>query len=291
MKGCELCGFMARAYCESDQASLCWNCDAKVHGANFLVARHSRTLLCQVCQSLTAWSASGPKLGSAVSMCERCVGCCGGAKHRAGEENGGGNDDEINTEDECGQDGDDEEEEVDSDDGDDELDVDVDVDVDGDDGDEADNQVVPWTCTPPPPVASSSGSEESSSRFFSCDRKVFEPATEFSLERIRENASNLSFQRIRENASNPSLQDDLECAPCRRNHSAGSPAEVEPEADAVDSSRPSRDRRSRPDRPVRVQSGSRSVTVFDSLKKSHDQEFKRLKTSMASGERVSKADG
>ncbi|KAL4347120.1 hypothetical protein GQ457_17G024250 [Hibiscus cannabinus] len=37
MKSCELCMSAATTYCESDQASLCWHCDAKVHGANFLV--------------------------------------------------------------------------------------------------------------------------------------------------------------------------------------------------------------------------------------------------------------
>ncbi|GAB4859497.1 hypothetical protein Ancab_010964 [Ancistrocladus abbreviatus] len=72
-KSCELCKSPAWIYCESDQASLCWDCDFKVHGANFLVARHSRGLLCQVCQSPTPWSASGAKLGPTVSVCDRCV--------------------------------------------------------------------------------------------------------------------------------------------------------------------------------------------------------------------------
>ncbi|CAN1232138.1 B-box domain protein 31 [Linum perenne] len=73
MKRCELCKSMARTFCESDQASLCWSCDAKVHGANFLVARHSRTLLCHLCQSPTPWQAAGAKLGHTVSFCLRCV--------------------------------------------------------------------------------------------------------------------------------------------------------------------------------------------------------------------------
>ncbi|XP_076960081.1 uncharacterized protein LOC143636349 [Bidens hawaiensis] len=74
MKSCELCKSSAKIYCESDQASLCWTCDSKVHSANFLVARHSRSLLCRLCQSLTAWTAAGEKLGpSAVSVCENCV--------------------------------------------------------------------------------------------------------------------------------------------------------------------------------------------------------------------------
>ncbi|KAL8228473.1 hypothetical protein R6Q57_016057 [Mikania cordata] len=74
MKTCELCKSMARAYCESDRASLCWTCDAKVHSANFLVARHSRTLLCQACQSPTPWTASGDTLWpSTASVCRTCV--------------------------------------------------------------------------------------------------------------------------------------------------------------------------------------------------------------------------
>ncbi|KAK1375208.1 B-box domain protein 30 [Heracleum sosnowskyi] len=72
MKKCELCNSIARMFCESDQASLCWSCDAKVHSANFLVAKHSRTLLCQSCQSLTPWTGSGPKLGHTLSVCESC---------------------------------------------------------------------------------------------------------------------------------------------------------------------------------------------------------------------------
>ncbi|KAK6134844.1 hypothetical protein DH2020_031433 [Rehmannia glutinosa] len=75
---------MARIHCESDQASLCWDCDAKVHSANFLVARHSRNLLCHVCQSPTPWSASGSRLGPTVSVCQKCVG--GGICDQSGEQ-------------------------------------------------------------------------------------------------------------------------------------------------------------------------------------------------------------
>ncbi|KAL8031412.1 hypothetical protein ABFX02_13G022300 [Erythranthe guttata] len=71
-RACELCEKMARIRCEADDASLCWDCDAKVHAANFLVARHSRNLLCHVCQSPTPWSASGAKVGPAVSFCLKC---------------------------------------------------------------------------------------------------------------------------------------------------------------------------------------------------------------------------
>ncbi|GMH12064.1 hypothetical protein Nepgr_013905 [Nepenthes gracilis] len=74
MTSCELCRSPATMFCASDQASLCWVCDSEVHSANFLVARHSRSLLCQVCQSTTPWSASGAKLGQTVSVCKNCVG-------------------------------------------------------------------------------------------------------------------------------------------------------------------------------------------------------------------------
>ncbi|XP_057766578.1 putative zinc finger protein CONSTANS-LIKE 11 [Salvia miltiorrhiza] len=70
---CELCSNPARMFCDSDQASLCWECDEKVHAANFLVAKHSRTLLCHVCHSPTPWKAAGPKLGPTVSVCHACA--------------------------------------------------------------------------------------------------------------------------------------------------------------------------------------------------------------------------
>ncbi|KAL4279737.1 hypothetical protein GQ457_03G023730 [Hibiscus cannabinus] len=59
MKKCGLCGQLARLQCESDKANLCWDCDFKVHGPNFLVANHTRTLLCHACQNPTPWLASG----------------------------------------------------------------------------------------------------------------------------------------------------------------------------------------------------------------------------------------
>ncbi|KAK1393254.1 B-box domain protein [Heracleum sosnowskyi] len=73
MTKCELCKSTARVYCKSDEARLCWSCDAKVHSANFLVARHVRNLLCHSCQSPTAWNGSGEKLGRTISLCEPCV--------------------------------------------------------------------------------------------------------------------------------------------------------------------------------------------------------------------------
>lgn len=177
MKNCELCKVQARTYCDSDQASLCWDCDAKVHGANFLVARHSRTLLCHACQSFTPWKASGAKLGNTVSLCESCA---GGMKviGEEGEESEGGNDDDIDTED----------------------DLDDDDDDSGDGGGEVggdedgDNQVVPLSFTPPPSASNSSSSEESVSRCNSGNRDVSEAETTISLKRRREDASDHNFQ-------------------------------------------------------------------------------------------------
>ncbi|OMO76622.1 Zinc finger, B-box [Corchorus capsularis] len=140
MKKCELCNSLAKMYCESDQAILCWDCDSRVHGANFLVAKHLRTLLCHLCQSPTPWNGSGPKLGPTVSVCDNCVN-----RNASREE-------ERNNEEE--------EEEGDDEDDDDDLDDSEDEDDDDNSGGDEENQVVPWSSTPP--VSSSSTSEECS---------------------------------------------------------------------------------------------------------------------------------
>ncbi|KAL3377417.1 hypothetical protein AABB24_003693 [Solanum stoloniferum] len=150
MKKCELCSSIARVYCESDQASLCWDCDARVHTANFLVAKHSRILLCNSCQSITPWSGSGSKLGPTVSVCQKCF-------HR---NNNDGEDQDLND-----HNNDDTEEEDDDDDEDDEDENEDDGSSDGD------NQVVPLSSSttdqpnPPSLTSSSSSSEDSTSRF------------------------------------------------------------------------------------------------------------------------------
>lgn len=51
---CELCSEEASLYCASDAAFLCLDCDAKVHQANFLVARHLRQPLCSKCNQVSA---------------------------------------------------------------------------------------------------------------------------------------------------------------------------------------------------------------------------------------------
>ncbi|CAA7049173.1 unnamed protein product [Microthlaspi erraticum] len=148
---CELCGGVARMFCESDEASLCWDCDGKVHGANFLVAKHTRCLLCSACQSPTPWKASGLRLCPTVSICESCVARKNSrnqAESLSREINGREEDD--------GAESYDEDEESDEEDEDEE--------------EEAENQVVPWDAAAkqeqPPVVSSSSsvsGGEEASS--------------------------------------------------------------------------------------------------------------------------------
>ncbi|KAH1120982.1 hypothetical protein J1N35_004142 [Gossypium stocksii] len=125
MKNCELCGGIARMHCESDQANLCWDCDVKVHEANFLVAKHTRALLCHVCQNPTPWLASGQHLSPAVSVCESCV----ANKNTTCE---------MTTELEESSEGEYEDEEEDYDDDDDEGEG-------GEEEDDAENQVVPWS--------------------------------------------------------------------------------------------------------------------------------------------------
>lgn len=141
-------------YCDSDRASLCWDCDSRVHTANFLVAKHTRTLLCHACQSPTPWTGSGPKLGPTVSVCDACVnrsdsgmdgdrGFGNGSTEDCGADDGDGEDDED-------QHDDDEEENGNC------------VHEDDDD-DDSENQVVPLSL-PPSLASTSSGSEESSGR-------------------------------------------------------------------------------------------------------------------------------
>ncbi|CAM8978951.1 unnamed protein product [Rhodiola kirilowii] len=151
---CELCSDLATMYCESDSASLCLRCDETVHGANFLVAKHERSLLCSVCQSVTCWKASGPRLGRTVSVCDVCV-CA-----RSGEKIDLKEDDEVSAEEVVVESrdhsaADDDEPDASSDD-----DADEDEEIEEDDDEE--NQVVPW----------SSGEEVSSSCNGGGDRKL-----------------------------------------------------------------------------------------------------------------------
>ncbi|XWS39535.1 hypothetical protein CRYUN_Cryun18bG0063900 [Craigia yunnanensis] len=232
MKSCELCKLAARTYCESDQASLCWDCDTKVHGANFLVARHVRCLLCHTCQSLTPWRAAGAKLGHTVSVCERCVN--GGEREESEAENDDEDDDD-----------DDEGEEADSDD-----DVSVDVDVE----DDGDNQVVPWSTVSntPPPASSSCSSEDSSGG----EREVYKSTNLFSLKRLRENGSDLRSR------------DDLDRLTPKRRYGyrnvLATGCRQEDEAVSVDSRRLSKDQQINPKGPVQFQSDPRGVGSTES---------------------------
>ncbi|ESW20259.1 hypothetical protein PHAVU_006G193800 [Phaseolus vulgaris] len=130
MRKCDLCNSPAKLSCESDQASLCWKCDAKVHSANFLVTKHPRILLCHVCQSLTAWQGTGPKFVPTISICNTCVNNNSGSSSR-----------QIHHEDDDGV-----------------MEDHVENDERGVEEDDEENQVVPWTSTPPPPASTSSNS-------------------------------------------------------------------------------------------------------------------------------------
>lgn len=157
MKKCELCGHQARMFCESDQANLCWDCDEKVHCANFLVAKHSRSLLCHVCQSPTPWAASGRKLTPTVSVCEGCVevhdGKCEQDRRRDNEVEVDDGDDFVDAEGFDSYEGGDSQEDDDGEDDDDEE----------EDDEDGENQVVPWSyassSSPPPPPTVTSSSE------------------------------------------------------------------------------------------------------------------------------------
>ncbi|XP_022941291.1 histone H3.v1-like [Cucurbita moschata] len=165
MMKCELCGQLARTFCESDRANLCWDCDEKVHCANFLVAKHSRSLLCRACQSPTPWTASGRKLTPTVSVCEGCVEVhCGKWEQGGFQERRRDNEVEVNG----GDDFDDGEgfgsyEGGDSEDADEDDDEEEEEEEEAEEDEDGENQVVPWSCasssTPPPPPTVTSSSE------------------------------------------------------------------------------------------------------------------------------------
>ncbi|KAL9283433.1 unnamed protein product [Arabidopsis thaliana] len=143
-KKCELCCGVARMYCESDQASLCWDCDGKVHGANFLVAKHMRCLLCSACQSHTPWKASGLNLGPTVSICESCL-----ARKKSNNSSLAGRDQNLNQEEEI----------IGCNDG--AESYDEESDEDEEEEEEVENQVVPAAVEQELPVVSSSSSVSS----------------------------------------------------------------------------------------------------------------------------------
>ncbi|XP_024960016.1 zinc finger protein CONSTANS-LIKE 4-like [Cynara cardunculus var. scolymus] len=170
MKRCELCTNVARMYCQSDNASLCYDCDQNVHSANFLVAKHSRTLLCHKCQSPTPWNASGLNLGRTASVCVNCLDedssqrrvlMEGGTSHRGND----GLEDNCVVHDDLREEGygetdDDDTEHSDESEG---------EDVDEDEDEDAENQVVPWSIVASAPITASSSSEEFSSSRLSSD--------------------------------------------------------------------------------------------------------------------------
>ncbi|CAD5172254.1 unnamed protein product [Musa acuminata subsp. malaccensis] len=247
VRQCELCDRAARIHCESDQASLCWECDAKVHGANFLVARHSRCLLCRSCQSPTQWRAEGARLGLTVSVCERCA----ATASARGRKEGGGGGEEV--EEEQGEGGGREEDEEDEEE-EEEEEEDDDDEGEGEEEDEGDNQVVPWSLTPPPVTSSSSSEgEEESGRM----------------------GNGGGLKRMRENADLAVSQDDLACSSSRPRYLASapapSPASAEDEASSfAPAVRPTMDRK----RPALLRPAVGLMTPF--LSSSDPNRYKNL---------------
>ncbi|KAL4182322.1 hypothetical protein AMTRI_Chr12g275380 [Amborella trichopoda] len=71
-RGCELCNGEAEVYCVPDSAFLCFQCDARVHEANFLVARHLRRLVCYRCRGLDENGVSGTCISPLRWLCDPC---------------------------------------------------------------------------------------------------------------------------------------------------------------------------------------------------------------------------
>lgn len=72
-RACELCKQPASLYCDPDSAFLCHSCDAAVHQANFLVARHLRHPLCSRCSSLCPSCFSGTGIRAPKrTFCSSC---------------------------------------------------------------------------------------------------------------------------------------------------------------------------------------------------------------------------
>ncbi|KAF8389421.1 hypothetical protein HHK36_026116 [Tetracentron sinense] len=70
---CELCNGEVFLYCTSDSAFLCWKCDARVHEANFLVARHVRRTVCSRCKGFDGNTVSGVGIHYLQSICRSCL--------------------------------------------------------------------------------------------------------------------------------------------------------------------------------------------------------------------------
>ncbi|KAJ6753673.1 ZINC FINGER PROTEIN CONSTANS-LIKE 10 [Salix purpurea] len=247
MEGCELCGSSARMFCESDQASLCWDCDEKVHSANFLVAKHCRTLLCQVCRSPTPWKSSGSKLCPTVSVCESCFTIHNNKNNHLQAQNAMASDQESR---EAGNDLEESENDQESDDDDDDADDDSDeYDEEEDEEEDGDNQVVPWSgptasssSSLAPPVSSSSSSDEE----ISCaGRNGF-------LKRMRH--------------SNVDLDSDDEIG-CSSPHNLRGGIMSNEEGNSSSSSRPWKQARTSVNVEEDGQAMSRSTAIIDSLKR------------------------
>ncbi|CAH1444662.1 unnamed protein product [Lactuca virosa] len=68
--GCDYCGeAKSMVYCRPDEAYLCLSCDRYIHSANALSKRHSRTLVCDRCNSKPAFVRC---VDEKLSLCQKC---------------------------------------------------------------------------------------------------------------------------------------------------------------------------------------------------------------------------
>ena len=69
-KLCESCQLAKpTVFCQADSAFLCQSCDAEIHGANKVVARHRRERMCVVCEQAPAVASCSP---SGAVLCITC---------------------------------------------------------------------------------------------------------------------------------------------------------------------------------------------------------------------------
>lgn len=80
---CEFCGETRPVvYCKADAAVLCFACDVRIHAANALFGRHTRTFVCQSCWTKPA---SARCLDHSLALCRGCdrrVHAADSAQHR-----------------------------------------------------------------------------------------------------------------------------------------------------------------------------------------------------------------
>ncbi|KAJ6999605.1 hypothetical protein NC653_010357 [Populus alba x Populus x berolinensis] len=145
MKRCELCDSLAKLYCESNEANLCWQCDTYVHRANLLAAKLELV----------------PTVSGCSSDCVSNFSC---KEERSSEGDQVGDNIDVDEE---------------------EYDNEKDNGVYDADGEDTEEKVVPWSSTRPPDGTSFSNTEESPCRLSDTDGGISQSRTVFSSKRKR----------------------------------------------------------------------------------------------------------